>query len=72
MFSRNRQVVPDNSKNSTQFVICNGFCGSGLARDSGDVVCQANRGETIASKPAPTKEGVAYTHSTPLIREPPP
>jgi hypothetical protein len=36
------------------------------------VVCQANRGETIASKPAPTKEGVAYTHSTPLIREPPP
>ena len=29
-------------------------CGSGLARDSGDTVCQENRVDTIASKPAPT------------------
>ncbi|PAA06587.1 hypothetical protein CJU78_16560 [Pseudomonas fragi] len=29
-------------------------CGSGLARDSGYAVCQAHRGDTIASKPAPT------------------
>ena len=29
-------------------------CGSGLARDSGGAVLQANQGDAIASKPAPT------------------
>ncbi|PRW99923.1 hypothetical protein C7A07_02905 [Pseudomonas fragi] len=31
------------------------LCGSGLARDTGAAVCQANRSDAIASKPAPTR-----------------
>jgi hypothetical protein len=31
-------------------------CGSGLARDTSDAVCQAHCADTIASKPAPTKK----------------
>ena len=30
------------------------LCGSGLTRDAGGAVCQVNRGDPIASKPAPT------------------
>ena len=36
------------------------FCGSGLARDSGDAVFQDDRSDAIASKPAPTQ--VEYDH----------
>ena len=34
--------------------VTNVFCGSGLARDSGDAVFQEDRGDAIVSKPAPT------------------
>ena len=33
-------------------------CGSGLARDAGDEICQESRGDAIASKPTPTEIGV--------------
>jgi hypothetical protein len=31
-------------------------CGSGLARDAGGAICLIHRSDTIAGKPAPTKE----------------
>ena len=33
--------------------VTNVFCGSGLARDSGDAVFLEDRGDAITSKPAP-------------------
>ncbi|KAB0489004.1 hypothetical protein F7Q95_16290 [Pseudomonas psychrophila] len=43
--------------------------GSGLARDGGDEMCQLNRSDPIASKPAPTPEvGVSATAGCPAPR----
>ena len=36
-----------------KFDACRDYCGSGLARDAGGAVWQANRGDAIAGKPAP-------------------
>ncbi|KAB0504984.1 hypothetical protein F7R14_10795 [Pseudomonas lini] len=43
-------------------------CGSGLARDAGASVCQADRGDAIAGKPAPTEKQLSAASRISVIR----
>ncbi|TLG93030.1 hypothetical protein FEM54_05855 [Pseudomonas edaphica] len=36
--------------------------GAGLARDAGTSVCQSDRGDAIAGKPAPTEQHCPFGH----------
>ncbi|MDE4516665.1 hypothetical protein C7A07_19970 [Pseudomonas fragi] len=40
-------------------------CGSGLARDPGDAILQLQRGDAIASKPAPTEKACVASIASP-------